>query len=112
MRPDTLAVSHLNKAVNGPGHVANDAEQRKRDKYEALSTEYQFVPIAIETLGPVGDEATAFFCELGRRIQAVTNQPRTMSFLWQRLSVAVQRGNAACISGTEHWSDEDVLCGF
>ena len=62
--PDTLAVSHLNKAVNGPGHVANDAEQRKREKYEALSTEYQFVPIAIETLGPVGDEATAFFANL------------------------------------------------
>jgi hypothetical protein len=41
--PDTLAVSHLNKAVNGPGHVVNDPEQRKRDKYAALSTEYHAV---------------------------------------------------------------------
>jgi hypothetical protein len=62
--PDTLAVRDLNKAVNGPEQVANDAEQRKRDKYAALSTEYQFVPIAIETLGPVGDEAPAFSTNL------------------------------------------------
>ena len=36
--------------------------------------------IAIATLGPVGDETTAFFHELGRRIVAVTSEPRTMSF--------------------------------
>ena len=65
--PDTLAASHLNKAVTGPGQVANAAEQLKADKYRALSTDYFFVPIAIETLGPVGDEATAFFQDLGRR---------------------------------------------
>jgi hypothetical protein len=59
--PDTVAVSHLNKAVNGPGQVTNDAEQRKRDKYAALLTEYQSVPKAVETLGPVGDASTAFF---------------------------------------------------
>jgi len=32
-----------------------------------------------------------------------------MSFLWQRLSVAVQKGNAACVLGTEHWEEEDTL---
>ena len=107
--PDTLAASHLNRAVTGPGQVANDAEQRKKEKYSALSTQYQFVPIAIETLGPVGDEATAFFQDVGRRIIAVTREPRTMTFLWQRLSVAVQRGNAACVLGTDHWAEEDTL---
>ena len=74
-----------------------------------VSTQYQFVPIAIETLGPVGDEATAFFQDVGRRIIAVTREPRTMTFLWQRLSVAVQRGNAACVLGTDHWTEEDTL---
>ena len=68
-----------------PGQVVNDAEQKKIDKYTDQSMHYQFVPITIETLGPVGDEATAFFHELGRRIVAVTSEPRTMSFLWQRL---------------------------
>jgi hypothetical protein len=110
--PDTLAASHLNKAVTGPGQVANAAEQLKADKYRALSTDYFFVPIAIETLGPVGDEATAFFQDLGRRVLAITGEPRTMTFLWQRLSVAVQKGNAACVLGTEHWEEEDTLGGF
>ena len=107
--PDTLAASHLNRAVTGPGEVANEAERRKMDKYAELATRYQFIPIAIETLGPIGTEATSFIQELGRRIVAVTQELRSMSFLWQRLSVAVQRGNAACIAGTEQWSDNETL---
>ena len=110
--PDKLAASHLNIAVTGPGQVANHAEQLKIDKYAALSKEYQFIPIAVETLGPVGEEATRFLQELGRRIEAVTKDSRSTSFLWQRLSVAVQKGNAACVLGTEHWDEEDTLGCF
>ena len=95
--PNTLAASHLNRAVTGLGQVANHVEQPKREKYAALSTEYKFIWIAIETLGPVGEEVTIFFQELGRRIQAVNKDSRSMTFLWQRLSVAVQKGNAACV---------------
>ena len=112
--PDRLAASHLSRAVTSPGQVANHAEQLKREKYAELSTEYKFIPIAIKTLGPVGEEAIIFFQELGRRIQAVNKDSRSMTFLWQRLSVAVQKGNAACVLGTEHWEDEDTLgidCG-
>jgi len=107
--PDTLAASHLNIAVTGLGQVANHAEQLKIDKYAALLKEFQFFPIAIETLGPVGEEATRFLQELGRRIEEVTRDSRSMSFLWQRLSVAVQKGNAACVLGTEHGETEDTL---
>jgi len=107
--PDTLATSHLNRAVTGPGEVANEAEQRKVEKYADLTTRYQFISIAIETLGPVGAEANSFFQELGRRIVAVTAEPRSMTFLWQRLSVAVQRGNASCIAGTEQLKDDETL---
>jgi len=59
--PDTLAASHLDRAVLSPGAIANDAENRKRSKYLSLSAQYRFVPIAIETLGAPGDEALAFF---------------------------------------------------
>jgi len=85
--PDTLAASHLNVAITGPGQVANHAEQLKIDKYATLSKEFQFIPIAIETLGPVGEEATRFLQELGRRIEALARDSRSLSFLWQRLSV-------------------------
>ena len=40
------------------------------------------------------------FHELGRRITAVTGERRATEFLLQRLSVAIQRGNAASILGT------------
>src|SRR5208282_5281978 len=36
--PYTLATSHLNRAVTGPGEVANEAEQRKVEKYADLTT--------------------------------------------------------------------------
>jgi len=38
--------------------------------------------------------------ELGRRMAEINKEPRSTMFLRQRLSVAVQRGNAACILGT------------
>ena len=40
--PDTLAASHLNRAVVSPGSVANDAEDRKTTKYRAIGTALQF----------------------------------------------------------------------
>jgi len=52
------------------------------------------IRIAIKT---VGKEATLFVQELGRRISTITHEPRSLSFLWQKQSVAVQRNNAACI---------------
>ena len=80
--------------------LANDAESRKSIKYSSLSALYRFIPIAIETLGVLGDEALSFFHDLGQRIAVATAEPRSFQFLMQRLSVAIQRGNAACIIGT------------
>jgi len=76
--------------------------------YSWQTARYHFLPIAIETLGPVGKEATLFVQELGRRISAITHAPRSLSSLWQRLSVAVQ-DNAACESGAAQCSEDDVL---
>ena len=98
--PDTLAASHLNRAVVSPGSVANDAEDRKTAKYLTLAPLYNFKPIAVETLGALGDCATEFFQNLGQRISVATGEPQSSQFLFQRLSVAIQRGNAACVVGT------------
>jgi len=98
--PDTLAPSHLNQAVTGSGVVATAAETIKRLKYESISRTYDFVPIAIETLGALGSDAAVFFKDLGARVLAVTKERRAPEFLMQRISVAIQRGNAACIYGT------------
>ena len=42
----------------------------------------------------------AFLRELGCHLKQVTGEARSFSYLRQRLSVAVQRGNAAAVMGT------------
>jgi len=80
--------------------VTNEAERRKVVKYRSLSARYSFVPVAVESRGVLGEEASDFFRNLGHRITSVTTEPRSFLFLVQRLSVAVQCGNAACVLGT------------
>ena len=59
-----------------------------------------FVPFAIESLGPLGSKATSFLFELERRITAATSDVKETSYLYQRISVALQRFNAICIYNT------------
>jgi hypothetical protein len=97
----TIASSYVAKAVTGPGAVATDAEARKRQKYHAIDhAVYKFQPVAIETPGAYGEDSWDFIQQLGRRLCTVTQDTRSASYLLQRLSVAVQRGNADCILGT------------
>ena len=109
--PDTLALSRLNLASTGIAAIANEAEDRERNKYAtSLSPLFIFVPIAVETFGVLGDAASEFMYELSKRISAVSGEPRSRTFLLQRLSVAIQRGNAASVLGTVNSSiDLDVV---
>ena len=61
--------------------------------------EPQFTPVAIETLGAIGPRSMLFLRDLGRRIALESGEPRSTDYLLQRLSVAVQRGNAASVRG-------------
>mgnify|MGYP006376173573 CR=1 FL=1 len=79
--------------------MATDAESRKSAKYRSLAAFYCFLPVAVETLGALGEEAYTFR-DLGHRIATVTTEPKSFQFLMQRLSMTLQRGNAACVLGT------------
>ena len=59
-----------------------------------------FVPIVIESLGPLGSKATSLLSELGRRITTATSEVRETSYLNQRISVALQRFNTMYIYNT------------
>ena len=76
------------------------AESKKIAKYSTLATAHEFVPVAIETMGTWGACGLAFVNEIGRRVSEVTGDPQSTAFLKQRLSLAVQRGNAASVLGT------------
>ena len=56
--------------------------------------------VAIETLGAFGPKALAFVKEIGRRVRRETGEETATSHLFQCLSVATQRGNAAATMGT------------
>ena len=97
---DTLAASNISISSASAGASAEKAANRKVEKYADLTATYCFQPLAFETLGPVNVSASDFIGSLGRKLQVSSNDSRARSFLWQRISVAVQRYNAVCLSGT------------
>ena len=97
---DTYAGSHISKTRKLAGAAAAEAEHEKFRTYDDLSRDYTFVPIAVETSGVFGDLAFNFVKQLGRLISFEKNDPRTTSYLFQRISLSIQRGNAASILGS------------
>ena len=80
-------------------------------KYAALSATHLFIPLAFETLGSWGEQAKSFTAELGKRVTAITGDVRETDFLQQRLSIAIQRGNAISIRGTLRLdSNSEPIC--
>ncbi len=98
---DTLAPSHIQTSEKEAGIVAENAAKRKLSKYkEIVEDGHHFLPFAVETLGPWCQEAINFISILGKKITNETGEQRATSFLRQRISIAIQKGNAACIMGT------------
>ena len=98
--PDTFAQSHVQSSSVSAGAAAAAAELKKRNKYSDLPPHIDFTPVAIETSGVWGEDARDLIKELGRRIALVQLEPRSTSFLRQRISLAIQRGNSFCIQAT------------
>ena len=69
---DTLADSHLNWTVHVAGAAAEFAADAKIRKYADLSRAFVFVPVAVETLGPICCVGEEFVTELGRTIANVS----------------------------------------
>jgi len=61
---------------------------------------HTFVPVAIETAGTWGQSAIELVQEIGKRISIVTEDTRETMFLFQRLSIALQKGNAIAFQST------------
>jgi len=106
---DTMAASYLSSTSTMAGGAARAAADRKIQKYTNLMGSYHFIPLAVETLGPVNFEGFRFLSDLGRRLTESTGDPREKSFLFQRLSITIQRYNAICFQGSfSHPADNDT----
>jgi len=71
--------------------AADKAASNKEAKYRQLANSQIFVPVATETAGTWNHQAMELVQDLGRRSTAVTEDTREASYLFQRLSVALQR---------------------
>ena len=94
---NTYADSNLASAAVAAGEAARNAEVRKRHKYADLAQRYRFEPVAFETGGACGPGTKTLIRELGARMSAVSGEKRETEWLWQRLSIAVVRGNATSV---------------
>jgi len=102
---DILVLRHLNRAVVGPGAVANEAEAKEVQIQQFASAVLHTTSTGVETLGTVkwrstlglatvklafgavGESALDFLQELGRCIARTTAELRSFMFLYlmQRL---------------------------
>jgi len=73
---DTFADSHIGDTATEPAAAANKAAVNKIAKYAELANTHIFSPVAIETAGAWNHLAIELVQEIGRRITAVTEEPR------------------------------------
>ena len=97
---DTVAASYVGISSSCAASAAEAAAKRKEEKYVEICRTHHFFPIAFETFGPMNQVGSEFISTLGQRLTRITDDPRETSFLFQRLSVAVQRFNGVCFTNS------------
>ena len=94
---DTFASGSLVGSATDPGSAAHQAEQRKLVKYASLADRYIFEPVAVETSGVLGPRTLSTLRRIGSMIANRTHEPREVEWLFQRVSLAIVRGNSYAI---------------
>ena len=94
---DTLCLSNVEDTST---EVRKAAEEAQNDHYKELSTKYNVIPMATETLGSWGQLGLDFKKEIGFRQTKITGDKSQTSWLFQNISVRIQRGNAISVLGT------------
>ena len=91
----TLAGSYgdtkVDTAATGAGLVADRAADRKTAKYADIIAQYVFQPVSVENPGPFSSSTLDILRDLGRRISHISGDDREFLFLFQRISVTIQR---------------------
>ena len=103
---NTLADSYISSASQR--NVAEMAADRKILKYSTWPNSIAFQPVAFETFGPINQSGIDFISALGRRLEQVSGDARECCFLFQRLSVTVQRFNSVAFRGSFPQLDVDT----
>ena len=94
------ATSYLSASSTGGGSAAEAAAKRKIAKYAALSSSHIVIPMAILTLGPINEVGEAFLAQFGKLLSTRSDDRREPFFLFQRISVIIQRFNKLAFRDT------------
>lgn len=97
---DPLCDSYISSSCKEGASAANAAVKKKHLKYVSVKDSYYFVAFAVDCFGSWSDEALKFGTELGTRLAFSTGEPRSLTYFRQRISIAIQRGNASSVYGT------------
>jgi hypothetical protein len=97
---ETLASSYLPSTSSVASSAADNAASRKDTEYSALTSRYDFIPLAFETLGPINNSALCFLSAIGQQTSFATLDSREADFLFQRITILIQRFDAICFSST------------
>ena len=92
--------SYISSTSITPGTAAEKAEKAKISLYQELAKDYNSTPIALETFGSWGQQGHNLVKEIGQKLCNITGDKRSTFYLFQRISMAVQRGNSASVLGT------------
>src|SRR6218665_19885 len=96
---DTLAPSYVQASATISNAAAEIATERKNSKYSELLNTHFFVPLALETLGPINIAGQSFLSELGHGLILITGDNRETCFLYKCLSITIQRFNSVAFQG-------------
>jgi len=80
---------------------------KNNNKYRDAFPNYCFQPIAVENLGAMNSSAVDFINTLGRHISSVSGEDKESAFLFQRISVAIQRFNSILLFESFPHDDHD-----
>lgn len=98
--PDTFAASHIDSTSRQAAAAAETAAANKTKKYVSISSTHQFIPLAVEAGGTWCTSALELITDIGKRISNLTKNPLETCHLFQRLSIALQRGNAIAFNSS------------
>ena len=80
--------------------AAEKSAVNKLTKYATITSTHLFISIAVQTSGTWCSEFAEFIDDLSKRITVITGELLETTYLFQRISVTLQTGNAVAFRNT------------
>jgi len=86
--------TYLHLTSVSAGAAAENAAEKNEAKYAGLAASYTFLPLALESLGPINEDGLSFLsdlgchiCHLGMHIRQIRNSKAAPTFLFAMIDL-------------------------